>query len=141
MQLIIELLYDLSKVTRVVFIHQYSMMMLTSSISSTSRMRSMLSYTTVSSKYVPSLLPIFMEGSRLQNNANMEILHFITNIKGTKYLNIFTILLFVCQKGYLFNFRMELCDDTYDTSNISTEQNGNHPNRRGDLPQTHCAYK
>ena len=56
--------YHLSEVTRVVFIEEDSVMVLTSCITSTSRVRSVLSYTTMTCRDVTSLLSIFTETGR-----------------------------------------------------------------------------
>ena len=55
---------DLTEVTRVIFIHQGTVVVLTSSITTTSRVATVLSDTTVSSGDVSSLLPVLVESGR-----------------------------------------------------------------------------
>jgi hypothetical protein len=57
----------LSEVTRVILVHQYAVMMLTTGITTTTRMGSVLSNTAVSSGNVASLLAVVVKSGRLRN--------------------------------------------------------------------------
>ena len=62
---------NLSKISRMVLVHQYSVMMLSSGVSSTSRVSSMFPNPTMTCEYMASLLSVFVQSSRLTHNKKL----------------------------------------------------------------------